>query len=200
MEIISAREAFNRGLTRYFTGKKCGYGHIAERMISNGSCVSCLNEKRKISRLDKYEATKVWRLKNPGSRAEEATRYRKKYPEKCKENSLRYKRANIEEVRRRNRENKKRMRECNIEKEKERIARFTEKKKLLQIKIAGREKPSLCEICGLDDFRIVFDHSHSGGHFRGWICDRFLGVVKDDITLLEKLILYLRVNEYGKIK
>jgi hypothetical protein len=32
-EIISRAEAKARGLTRYFTGKPCKYGHIAERYV-----------------------------------------------------------------------------------------------------------------------------------------------------------------------
>src|SRR5690606_23080923 len=98
MEIISAREAFNKGLTRYFTGKECSYGHLDERMISNGSCVSCLNERRKRTRQDKYEATKVWRLKNPDARRVEAENYRKKYPEKVSANAKAYRERNIDEV------------------------------------------------------------------------------------------------------
>ena len=38
-QIISRREALRRGLTRYFTGKPCKRGHIAERV--GGHCVQC---------------------------------------------------------------------------------------------------------------------------------------------------------------
>lgn len=31
---------------RYFTGKPCKYGHIAERLISNKNCIECLREKK----------------------------------------------------------------------------------------------------------------------------------------------------------
>lgn len=41
MEIISRKEAASRGLARYFTGKRCRNGHLAERYIGNGVCVTC---------------------------------------------------------------------------------------------------------------------------------------------------------------
>jgi len=44
MKIISRKEAKENGLTRYFTGKSCKHGHIAERFISYG-CVECAYKK-----------------------------------------------------------------------------------------------------------------------------------------------------------
>ena len=61
-------------------------------------------------------------------------------------------------------------------------------------KIAGRKRPDNCEICNEGD-TIVFDHCHTTGKFRGWICKRCnvtLGKVQDDPALLEKMALYLR--------
>lgn len=59
---------------------------------------------------------------------------------------------------------------------------------------ASRPKPLLCEICNELHLRIVFDHCHNHGHFRGWICDRcnkVLGLVYDSSELLHKLARYL---------
>ena len=57
-------EAKALGVTRYFTGVPCKYGHLAERSLS-GNCVVCLLEhKRK------------WRLRYP--------EYRKNYYEENK--------------------------------------------------------------------------------------------------------------------
>lgn len=39
-EIISRKEAAARGLKRYFSGKPCPHGHLAERFVSHG-CVEC---------------------------------------------------------------------------------------------------------------------------------------------------------------
>lgn len=41
MEIISRNDARARGLTRYFTGKPCERGHIAERYVATPNCVEC---------------------------------------------------------------------------------------------------------------------------------------------------------------
>lgn len=40
MEIISRKDALAAGLTRYFTGKPCSRGHVAER-TKNGDCCEC---------------------------------------------------------------------------------------------------------------------------------------------------------------
>ncbi len=60
-------------------------------------------------------------------------------------------------------------------------------------KIAGRKRPENCELCGAMG-KICFDHDHQTGKFRGWLCVRcnlVLGMVKDNIELLEKLKQYL---------
>jgi hypothetical protein len=38
---ISRELAIERGLDRYFTGKPCKRGHVAERYLSNGECIVC---------------------------------------------------------------------------------------------------------------------------------------------------------------
>jgi hypothetical protein len=60
--------------------------------------------------------------------------------------------------------------------------------------LAGRERPAVCDICGRSDRIINFDHDHQRGHFRGWICNQdnmALGLVKDDVGVLRKMIAYL---------
>ena len=47
------------GETRYWTGKPCANGHVAERMVSNGRCIDCMYEWRERYREanpDKYRA------------------------------------------------------------------------------------------------------------------------------------------------
>ena len=41
MQIISRAEAKAKGLKRYFTGKPCKHGHVAERQVFNATCVKC---------------------------------------------------------------------------------------------------------------------------------------------------------------
>jgi hypothetical protein len=63
--IISRDEARAVGLKRYFTGKPCKYGHVAERWVANHECVECyrarrdanLERAREIDRL-RYEKNK----------------------------------------------------------------------------------------------------------------------------------------------
>jgi len=59
-----------------------------------------------------------------------------------------------------------------------------------------------CPICqkitipGLTS-KVVLDHDHSDGRVRGWICDSCntgIGRFKDDISLLEKAIIYLKTK------
>jgi len=60
--------------------------------------------------------------------------------------------------------------------------------------LAGRPRPQTCDICGRSDRIIHFDHDHQRGHFRGWICSQdnmALGLVRDDVGLLRKMIAYL---------
>lgn len=51
-----------------------------------------------------------------------------------------------------------------------------------------------CELCGRETKR-VFDHCHTKGHFRGWLCtscNSGLGMFRDDPMLLEAAATYLR--------
>ena len=66
---------------------------------------------------------------------------------------------------------------------------------------AGKVIPNVCEVCGKksnpNDFssRIVCDHDHETGEFRGWICDycnRSIGGLGDNIEGLQEAILYLQ--------
>lgn len=42
MKIISHKAAKDAGVTRFFTGEPCIHGHVAQRMVSNKACVTCL--------------------------------------------------------------------------------------------------------------------------------------------------------------
>jgi sulfur relay (sulfurtransferase) DsrC/TusE family protein len=67
-------------------------------------------------------------------------------------------------------------------------------------RLAGRPKPETCDVCNRGG-RIVFDHCHESDKFRGWICHNcnvILGLADDNITFLEKLIIYLRTAENGQ--
>lgn len=60
-------------------------------------------------------------------------------------------------------------------------------------KVAGRTRPASCEVCGSGG-KIMFDHDHATGTFRGWICQHCnstLGFARDRVEVLYKLISYL---------
>ena len=56
MQIISRAEAIKQGLKRYFTGKPCKHGHVAEREVFNATCVECELAAAKKYRLKKSAA------------------------------------------------------------------------------------------------------------------------------------------------
>jgi hypothetical protein len=63
--------------------------------------------------------------------------------------------------------------------------------------MAGRRRPEVCDACSgpPDTGRALhFDHCHTRGHFRGWLCrecNLALGNVRDNIQRLRQLIAYL---------
>ena len=59
---------------------------------------------------------------------------------------------------------------------------------------AGRPKPEVCDICAKKIGNIVYDHCHTYGHFRGFLCDgcnTVLGLMEDDANLLVAMSAYL---------
>lgn len=68
MKPSSPSQAKQTGSPRYFTGKACSRGHVAERMTSNRRCVECLladSQQWKKDNRGKVSATsKAWRLAN----------------------------------------------------------------------------------------------------------------------------------------
>ena len=74
-------------------------------------------------------------------------------------------------------------------------------------KYAPRPKPEKCEVCGELEINLkkglCCDHDHKTGNFRGWICGKCnmaLGLTKDNIEILNKLIDYLNKNNEIIIK
>lgn len=73
-EIITRKEARAQGLKRYFTGAPCKRGHIAERHVSNLTCIECGKEKQRAAQ---------WHVKNR---------------ERHNENGRKWRAANLEKV------------------------------------------------------------------------------------------------------
>lgn len=90
-EIISRAEARARGLKRYFPGSKCKYGHISERLVSNGVCIVCRADiEKRYNTAHPEKLTKKRRL--------QATRHRRENPERIERNRKRWEQANPDKV------------------------------------------------------------------------------------------------------
>lgn len=63
MEIISKQEAIKQGLKKYFTGKPCIHGHIAERYVTKSDCLVCAKQRASINKL-RYKKPGIKRDKN----------------------------------------------------------------------------------------------------------------------------------------
>ncbi len=98
MDIITRQEALERGLTRYFTGKPCPHGHVAERTTKKSNCLECECKWQKKTYL----------------------KYRKANPEKVRETNRKWHETNREKVRERHRK----WCEANPEKGPERIRKW----------------------------------------------------------------------------
>ncbi len=145
-----------------------------------------------------YEKVKDWRKRNPEKRAEQDRRYREKYPDKMRARAMQWLNLNRDTVRVRSAANARMRRRNDPEGQRRRMVRFKERKQLEREIIAGRSKPPVCELCNEFHLRIVFDHCHQTGKFRGWLCDRcnkVLGIVKDSGPLLRKLADYVDHGE-----
>jgi 5-methylcytosine-specific restriction endonuclease McrA len=57
-DMISRKRAKAQGLKRYATGKPCINGHIAERLVSNGSCCQCVLETQRATYELRYQSAK----------------------------------------------------------------------------------------------------------------------------------------------
>lgn len=189
--IVSRKDARKAKLSRYFTGKPCRHGHIAERQSFGSACCECVRIRVVRS---PYDYVKAWRQKNPGARKEEARNYRKRHPDKLAANRKRWRERHIETLRPLEAEQARKRRARDPEGERRRYIAHKARREEGLATIAGRPRPELCEVCFENNGGIVFDHCHASGDFRGWICDRCnktLGMVKDNPALMRNLAEYL---------
>lgn len=103
MEKISCAQAIKLGLSRYFTGRPCKRGHIAERRVSGRCCVICSSEIAMKWAKENPDRTKEivtgWNRKNKEKESARAREWRKNNPDTYKRmvakwrknNSLKYK-------------------------------------------------------------------------------------------------------------
>jgi hypothetical protein len=174
--IITQRDALALGLTRYFTGSPCRYGHICQRHTSNTCCVEC----RRASNRHFYK-----RHREKCVARNQA--WRKDNPERAREVGRRYRANNLEKAREAGRRCAKKYRAKNL---------------VYQRRVAGlpeptRPCPDTCECCGRGKGKRAFslDHDHRTGAFRGWLCaacNLGLGKLGDTIASVSTALEYLR--------
>lgn len=100
-ERLAAKAA---GTRTYSTGKPCKNGHFSDRYTSTGVCIACgeIKHKRFLERHPGLEAkwARERRAKDPTGHRAEVKRWRENNREKAYETLKRWKKANIEKVRR----------------------------------------------------------------------------------------------------
>ena len=110
-EIISYSEAKSKGLKRYYTGNPCSHGHISERMCSNGRCIECLKEYKKLpkykTKAREYQKTykEINKEKIKKQMAEWYSETREKRIETCKRWYEKNKKVLSEKLRNKRKEN-----------------------------------------------------------------------------------------------
>lgn len=98
--IISFELAKQQGLSKFFTGKPCKNGHIAERYVCSKGCVVCAYESEKRYKASNPERTtarrQTYRKKNHVSILEKDRKYRENNKEKRAFYRKNYKKINKE--------------------------------------------------------------------------------------------------------
>ena len=125
MEVISKKEAKEKGLKHYFTGKPCKYGHVSERFVSSSRCCVCARKYQEQNKEKVAERDRKYRKQNKDKVAERNRKYQERNKEKIANQKRRYREKNKEIVAERMRK----YREQNKEKVTERERKWREENK-----------------------------------------------------------------------
>jgi len=134
-------------------------------------------------RLKKQDASykKAWRMAHPGYDVAATIKWKKAHPEKSKEvataATAKWRAANTAYVA---------------------PLSSTAYHRASREKAAGCKRQKRCKVCRRNGRRICFDHCHTSGKFRGWLClqcNTILGHVGDSPKLLRKLADYLDLRD-----
>lgn len=96
LHIVSRRIAQERGFVRYFTGKPCKYGHVAERRVDNWSCEECTYFKNRS--LKKKERNRKYNKNNKQKVANRKREYYEENKEYFKNYKKKWWRENLERM------------------------------------------------------------------------------------------------------
>lgn len=126
-EIISRAAAQASGHKKYFTGKECKHGHIAERTTANGICTVCMrdiearhrdthrekfrekwrNNEKTRDPDDRRARRKKWELANPDKVKERKKVWERANPERKRQHEKKYRHANPDKIAKKNKAYKK---------------------------------------------------------------------------------------------
>jgi 5-methylcytosine-specific restriction endonuclease McrA len=81
MEIVTRKEAKEKGLVRYFQGSTCSNGHRSERFTTNGWCVDCASVAS--ASQEKKEYDKEYCQKNAEKKKQQGKARYKRSRERC---------------------------------------------------------------------------------------------------------------------
>lgn len=83
---ICRKDAAAQGLTRFFTGRPCKYGHLTERIVSSGACYACSLERlaswRACNSERSRQSTKAWWAANPKKNVAKVRNWQRNNPDK----------------------------------------------------------------------------------------------------------------------
>ena len=65
MDIISRKQAIEKGFKTYYTGKPCGHGHYSQRRTKSGMCIGCEKYWQKENQELLKNRNKIWMGNNP---------------------------------------------------------------------------------------------------------------------------------------
>jgi 5-methylcytosine-specific restriction endonuclease McrA len=115
---VSRKAAKAQGLLRYTTGKPCINGHIAERLVSNGSCCQCVVETQRATHDQRYQSAKARGYFKTEKYLEKVAAYREANREKTLPIARNRAKRNYEENPEKFRARSRTWREANLEKAK----------------------------------------------------------------------------------
>jgi hypothetical protein len=84
MDILSREAAWERGLSKFFTGAPCNHGHRAERYVTSGKCVECNSRICRQYRETHTEHVRDQNAKYRADNREELLRKKREYYEATK--------------------------------------------------------------------------------------------------------------------
>lgn len=101
MKIISRKEAKAASLKRYYNGKPCKHGHVADRYVSGAQCTVChaargLESSRSARGRERHAE---WKKSNSEKWLNYQHSYYKRHREQIRERAAEYRRDNIDKVR-----------------------------------------------------------------------------------------------------